>query len=206
VTWSFERPDFLSFGGAAAAVAASVLSDGPIGLHWRPDVALIFRACGEPGCDLRGIQTSCAVDASACWGWAGRKHTLPRGKMKPHGHIGGPIVTAQGWLELDAKYWIPNDGTAAPDIGDIPTFGPLHRLDLTHHVELTMAYADGLITTAHGGDSPNYGELVQAGIQNDKDAIKRANGTVMRMGAGPKAMTGISGWFSAAMVAEAEGL
>jgi len=26
------------------------------------------------------------------------------------------------------------------------------------------------------------------------------------MGAGPKAMTGISGWFSAAMVAEAEGL
>lgn len=204
MTWNYEAADYLSFGGNAAEAAKSVLKDGPIGLHWRPDVAKVFRACGE-NADLRGIKTSCGVDASACWYWAGRRFSIPRGKMAPHGHIGGVLVGPSGWVEIDTEFWIPADGSARPDVGDILTFG--HRLSDTHHVETVMeARDDHTVLTAHGGASPTYGELMHAGIQADHAKIKRSNGTMMKMGAGFKELTGVSGWYSARAFAKAHGL
>jgi len=199
MTWTYEPADYLSFGGNAAEAAQEALKDGPFGLFWRRDMARAFQACGQ-NIDLSGIHTTCAVFASAAWHWAGRKVRTRKG------HIGGPILN--GWLEgLNAPgpYWVPNDATSFPETGDIICYGSEPRL--IHHVELSLDKStDGTILTAHGGDSPTYGELVQAKIAGDKAKIHAANGTVARIGAGRKEMHGICGWFSAAKVAEAEGL
>lgn len=209
MAFNYEPAGFLTFGGNAAQCAKDLLADGSIGLFWRPDVARIFRACGEAGCELVGVKTSCGVDSSACWDWAGRPHTIARGKgVWQGGHIGGSLVGSHGWLECGPQHWVRNDGSAMPDVGDIITFGT--HLEDTHHVELVVeAQPDArTILTAAGGQSPDKAMLEQAGIWGHHDKTVAANGTVMRMGAGPKDLDGhgISGWFSARSVAAAEGL
>lgn len=193
-----------SFGEMAALAAVDALTvDGQpaiFGAFWRRDAARVFQACDE-AIDLSEIHTTCAVFASACWYWGGRRPLRHSRKSC----IGSGIVGDREWLQCGAEYFVLNDGRAVPEVGDLPLFGP--SLSLVHHVEIAVEVtADGLVRTAHGGGSPSYADLVAAGIQNDPDRIKRANGTVAALGTEPRRLAGCCGWMSAAKCAAAEGI
>jgi hypothetical protein len=199
MSFDFQPNRLTPFGERAAAAAVAALSDGPMGLFWRRDVARAFQACGFD-VDLSAVHTTCAIFASSCWHWAGRQCKARAS------HIGGPMLG--GWLEglhAPGPYWVARASGQTPEVGDILCHGA--NIPSIHHVDMVRAVrADGWIQTAHGGGSPTYPELVAAGIADDPAKIHLANGTVARLGDWEPLPPDVIGWFSARAVAQAEHL
>lgn len=170
-----------------ARIAREAVADGPMGCWLRRDRYASFLDIWDmsddysrlldslhSGAVLAGVKTSCAVDASAVLGYAGRK------LHKPWHADGTWGITSWLGLGFDDESWVdavdPKTGPREPEEGFVFYRGGKQASN-GHVGTFSLRLANGLWRTVEGGGNLT----VSDGSTLTAAQRKATNGTVMRM-------------------------
>lgn len=169
-------------GERIARIAREAVSLGPMGCYLQRERYASFLDIWDmsddysrlidamhSGAVLGGVKTSCAVDASAVLGYAGKR------LHKPWHADGTWGITSWLGMGFDDSSWCDSDPMYPPELGDYVYRGRMH--DSNGHVEIVSErLPNGLYRCVAGGGGLTPDDTKGLSVSQ----IRATNGTVMR--------------------------